>query len=51
MIWNRESDKLYVIDELYTGKDSFGQWLPSEGIVMFIFKNGSAEFEIKTDGV
>ena len=51
MIWNRESDKLYVIDELYSEKDSFGQWLPSEGIVMFIFKNGSAEFEIKTDGV
>ena len=51
MIWNRESGKVYVIDELYTDKDSYGQWQLSDALVMFVFKNGSAEFEIKTDGV
>ena len=52
IIWNGESDKVYVIDDqLFTEKDSYGQWKPAEAVVMFIFKNGSAEFEIKTDGV
>lgn len=43
-VWNKKSDKVYLIDELTEeGRGMTGKR------IWYIFKNGSTEFEVKTD--